>query len=1511
MYVTAISKDSLYQITLPEKVKGQYWLYSSSDKKNKIVSIEGVNNSWIIKSNSNYRVVDSQNKIKKNVILNEMQLVLLKNKEGSKIFVFCEPVTDDRKHFDKYIFKDSIQLNIGRSKKCELYYANRTVSSSHALLKYENDRWYIKDLNSTNGTFINGKRVDQCYLKYGDVVNIMGLKIVVGKNFVAVNNPDSMLTVSTKLSPFIAQPHDNDKRIPSENDELFFYRSPRFKRNIKTLELNVDSPPESPVADEVPVILVVGTSAAMGMMSVVMICNAVLTNNYMSLAMGVCMLISTVLFPVITKNFEKNRRFKKEKLRQKKYGEYLERIAVEIDEAAEEQKQILHENIHTISECERRIVNIKRNLWDRSPGQDDFLDIRVGIGEIELSSDIKYDDKTFTLQEDNLQDELIMLCKKKKLLSDVPISFSIYQNYISGVIGDKNTVNEFAKSVVIQLASQYSYDEVKFVFLYSEEEEHNFDFVKWLPHVWSDDNKFRFIAKNNNELKEVSAYFEKQIEQHPETNNDITLSNYYVVFSLNKDLALRSDLLKSIYSKGSNIGVSVIAFYESIHLLPKECSLVVELNDISGRLYNRNDISGKVIEFMPDIKLNSNPDSLSKRLSNIYLDTVNANYKFPSMITFMNLHEVGKVDHLNLLTRWGSNDPTKSLAAPVGVNTLGDVFMLDIHEKFHGPHGLIAGMTGSGKSEFIITYILSLAINYHPNEVAFVLIDYKGGGMAKSFEDLPHTVGIITNLDGAAINRSLVSIESELKRRQHIFSKASKKINVSNIDIYKYQQLYREGVVDEPLPHLLIISDEFAELKAQRPEFMTQLVSAARIGRSLGVHLILATQKPSGVVDDQIWSNSRFRVCLKVQERADSQDMLKRPDAAELQDTGRFYLQVGYNELFEMGQSAWSGAPYYPSDTVEIKKDESISVIDTNAHVIRSLANKEKKYIIKNPNKQVDEIAAYINNTAKEVGIHARRLWLEPIPSHIYVDELIDKYSIKSDDFILNPCIGEYDNPANQSQHALYAPLSTEGNIIVYGSAGSGKTTFCNALIYSLLHSYSPDEVNLYLLDYASETMRAFKGAPHVGDVIFADDEEKMLNLFKYLNKEIARRRKLFSEYGGDYRSYINSSGDFLPSIVVVIHNFAAFMELYEEKEDDMLFVSREGLKYGIYMILTASATNGVKFRLAQNFNQHYCLQLNDITEYSNVVGRTEGMLPSKHKGRGLVKLEKLYEFQVAYITRDSNIITFIEHDCAILDDKWNGNKAAPINVLPEYVNINYVKEYIEDSNLAKFPIGVDVSSLKICNYDFSHNYINCVASESMESSSLIYSIASLIDEFYDIDTWFFEPSFSDDVDFKSVKYYNNMSDCEKYIDELFNIVLERNNETKDALRNRRKVKSYKNILVLINSVTTLSKILTDKGKESLSLILEKGASNLNINFIIADSSSGFSSLIYEIWYKENTSSMFGIWCGHGFKDQYQFKISNLTRDINRPVDDQFGFAITNGRCQKIKILKTVTEGEL
>ena len=233
------------------------------------------------------------------------------------------------------------------------------------------------------------------------------------------------------------------------------------------------------------------------------------------------------------------------------------------------------------------------------------------------------------------------------------------------------------------------------------------------------------------------------------------------------------------------------------------------------------------------------------------------------------------------------------MAAPIGVKRNDEIVSLNISDKGngHGPHGLVAGTTGSGKSEILQTYILSIATLFHPYDVGFVIIDFKGGGMANQFADLPHLIGTITNIDGREINRSLLSIKAELVKRQEMFSAAG----VNHIN--DYIKLFKAGKVTKPMPHLIMIVDEFAELKAEYPDFMKELISAARIGRTLGVHLILATQKPAGVVDAQIWSNSKFKLCLKVQTKEDSNEVLKSPLAAEIVEPGRAYFQVGNNEI--------------------------------------------------------------------------------------------------------------------------------------------------------------------------------------------------------------------------------------------------------------------------------------------------------------------------------------------------------------------------------------------------------------------------------------------------------------------------------------------------------------------------------------------------------------------------------------------------------------------------------------
>ncbi|MCS0543136.1 FtsK/SpoIIIE domain-containing protein, partial [Aeromonas veronii] len=217
-----------------------------------------------------------------------------------------------------------------------------------------------------------------------------------------------------------------------------------------------------------------------------------------------------------------------------------------------------------------------------------------------------------------------------------------------------------------------------------------------------------------------------------------------------------------------------------------------------------------------------------------------------------------------------------------------------------------------------------------------------------------------------------------------------------------------------------------------------------------------------------------------------------------------------------LGQSAWAGAPYYPSDKIEKRVDESIRVIDHLGRVIKS-AKIDRRTMVKNPPKQIDEVTKYLETLAKQENIKVKQLWLEPIPARVYLDQLVEKYSEETANrFELNPVIGEYDDPANQRQNVMRLPITQDGNTIIYGVAGSGKTTFIASLMYSLMESHTPDELHAYLLDFSSETLSWFRDAPHIGDVLLSHDSEKIDNLFKMLNSEIEKRKKQLSNYGGD-----------------------------------------------------------------------------------------------------------------------------------------------------------------------------------------------------------------------------------------------------------------------------------------------------------------------------------------------------------------------------------------------------------
>ncbi len=1516
MIVSLIKSNRIFSLTLPSKVKGSFWLsdLDAQGSARRLISVEAQEGYWILNSNPLASVLDgNKKKIPSAVIFPQGLFHLQIAGEEERVTLYAETIDDSRQRFRKIFIRNPGAFQIGRAPDNQICFDNKYASSHHAVLSYDGKVWSIRDLSSTNGTFVDGIRVQERILKPGEMIYIMGLKIIIGSNYFAINNPDQLVKLQAgNLSEYVPQKIKPIPEVELPAKQLFF-RSPRFRRNVEPASVKIDPPPNPPKQETTPMALMIGPSLTMAMTSVstsvLTVSNVVSSNGNISQAMpsmlmAVGTLMGALLWPSVTRKYETKARIRNERKRHEKYLAYLDSIRDDLRRYGKEQSDILAETLVGKDECISRILGQKPQLWERGLQHEDFLQLRLGTGSLPMYVSVSCPEKRFTMDDDTLQDAMLALGSEPKQLENVPISLSLTQTPTVGIYGSRSQTRDLLHGMLLQMVALHGYDELKLMLICDEEDLENWSFVRSIPHFWSDDKKVRFLAANPGEVKELSAYMEKNIlSRGDERNRSFTdTPPYYTLICASSKLGKKCEALQHLLKFQSNCGFSVIFAEAELRDLPKESNLAILANGPESRMFDREDVTGKGITFAVDLVDRAQLMLPALTLANTELNLQTQQYTLPNMLTFLEMFNVSKIEHLNVLTRWKENNPTKTLQTPVGVGTNGELFWLDLHEKFHGPHGLVAGMTGSGKSEFIITYILSLAVNYHPDEVAFILIDYKGGGLTGAFEDtergikLPHLAGTITNLDGAAVKRSLVSIQSELRRRQAIFNEVRRISNEGTMDIYKYQQLYRDKVVSEPIPHLFIISDEFAELKTQQPEFMEQLISAARIGRSLGVHLILATQKPAGVVDDQIWSNSRFRVCLKVQEKNDSQDMIKCPDAAEISQTGRFYLQVGFNELFEMGQSAWCGAEYIPSETVGKTKEHAIQAVDNLGRVILS-AKQEKERVSGTKVKQIVSIVKMLSDLAQEESITVRPLWLDPIPQRIFIDQLEEKYSIQDTGFQLCPVVGEYDDPFNQKQAVLTVPFSKEGNCLIYGATGNGKSTFLTAIAYSLIRHHSADQTNLYIMDFGSETLRAFEQAPQVGGVMGSADEEKVRNCMKLLTEEMESRKALFSEFGGDHATYCRTSGKTVPSLVVLMNNFSGFAEQFEDLLESFTLLTREGVKYGIFFAITASSTNAVRYQIQQNFSILLTMQLNDPSDYPVVVGKTGGLIPSHCKGRGLVALDSVYEFQTAYCTDTPDTGAYLRSYCKQLRQKAN-RFAKPVPVLPEQVLAKDLLPQVQGA--ARIPVGIVKETITVASVNLANKVLFPVT--SLEEADIV----SFLREYLKLLPKAGKTVLVDAAHLVgAVQGVKTVSDnFEPFVAELFAEMVQRNNTYKDAKLDVASLDRFEERIYVIVGMKKLQQQLTDDGKDKLRLLLSKAESFYKLHFILADTVSQITDLSTEEWYRRHVSSSDGLWIGDDVTEQYLLKISRLSSSLYEPVGSSYGYLFSKGRMQLVKLLK-------
>ena len=1227
-------------------------------------------------------------------------------KTGEEIVIFAESLDLDRTRFKRFRVAPGVPITLGSDRTNMIRYNTRNLVSSHHLTIYPSPAGATLTDHSSNGSYINDRRVNERQnLKYGDIISVFDLKVIWLDDLLAVNFPQDSREIAGLVEFGAADAPSGDSEPPAGDD--YYSRGPRLRPHIDEEAVEIDAPPSPPQQRRNPIWMTIGPSITMilpmgiGILFTTMASRSSNASSgafmYMGMITSVTAAIIGVFWALMNSRQQKRQAREEAEFRHKRYGEYLDRIERMISEKHAKNRAALSEGYPNITECLRWVVTQDRHLWERNVNHSDFLNVRLGIGSIPALNPIEVPKTRFALIDDDLAERPFTIQKKYEMLTDVPIGLSLLDHKLIGVIGDsREVVLETSRVFATQIALNHSYTDVKMVFIVPPEED--WEYAKWLPHVWSDDNSIRFMATEPTSVGEVLYYLTGVIRDRSDKDrqNEVNLP-HYVIFIADPALVENEAAVKRIMIDSETLGFTSILFYDRLDRLPNQCTVIVQRDKEYSGYYSLDNAFHAIDNVFFDMVPSHQLLEVTRMMSDIKIREAEGSGAIPLTLTFLDMYKTSDTRGIDIYRNWLENRTYESMKALIGARGGGTPVYLDIHEKYHGPHGLVAGTTGSGKSETLQTYILSLAVNYHPYEVSFILIDYKGGGMAESFSGLTHVAGIITNLGGNQTLRALASIRSEIKRRQAVFNE----YKIKHID--SYIELFRADKAGDPMPHLIIIADEFAELKKEQPDFVRELVSASRVGRSLGVHLILATQKPDGVVDEQIWSNTKFRICLRVAEKSDSMGMLKHPEAAYITQAGRGYFQVGNDEIYEEFQSGWSGARYEPDIQYSDEKSGEVTMINLFGRPnVLNIKKKNNSVSIENVI-QLDAVVKYIAEVAEQRDIKPiSNVWLPPLPKLIYLEDLP---AAQLEENELDVAIGLLDDPVSQEQRSVSLNFTKSNHVLVSSSISGGKTTFIQTVLYGLVTTKTPEQLNIYIADYGSRTLGVFSALPHIGGVVYDDDQDRTDKLVALIMKELSNRKIYLSSKGiGSFREYSKLYND-LPAILFVIDNMPAFMENNPKQEDNMLQLAREAASYGIYLLITCTNYSDIRSKIRQNIRFGIGLQLPDKFDYDEVVGvRGEITAEDGCPGRGLIRIEsdnlkdpRSLEFQTALCvkTEDTALINAaLAEQFKLLATEWKGALALNIPQVPEDQSYESFINYPETRQALRkglLPLGYDV----------------------------------------------------------------------------------------------------------------------------------------------------------------------------------------------------------------------------
>ncbi|AXI81272.1 FtsK/SpoIIIE domain-containing protein [Peterkaempfera bronchialis] len=954
----------------------------------------------------------------------------------------------------------------------------------------------------------------------------------------------------------------------------------------------------------------------------------------------------------------------------RRYEESLARVRADVDTAVLAEQHHLRLAHPDPASLLQMAAQPSERLWERRWQDPDFLDVRVGTADLPSSLTV----------EDPALDEHRRTTVP--WLTQVPVRVPLRSAGVAGIAG-AGAAN-LAGWTVAQAAALHSPADLRIYVLAGTEGEADWSWVRWLPHSRPQGEDAYALVGSTAEstarrIGELSRLVASRLAAGPGAPRGGAAGSPDILVVLEQ--ARRARALPGVVSllrDGPSVGVYTVCLEREERLLPEECTAVVTTGP-DGYLRVRTGGGAPLEGVRADSPEPGWYEQAARALAPLRGVGDAEESALPGAVRLLDLLGVEPPTAGAVAAGWALSG--RSTRAVLGTGYDGD-FAVDLVRD--GPHALVAGTTGSGKSELLQTLVATLAVVNRPDEMTFVLVDYKGGSAFAECADLPHTVGLVTDLDTHLVERALVSLGAELRRREQLLAEASAK------DIEDYlDQRSRGGDVLPPLPRLLLVIDEFASMARELPDFISGLVNIAQRGRSLGIHLVLATQRPTGAVTADIRANTNLRIALRTTDAGESRDIIDAPDAGDISPVtpGRAYARLGPAALlpFQAGRvggrrpaGAVPASAEAPVRAHGIGWRELGGPVERGAAPVGGGAPSGRQALT-----DLAVLTAAVAEAAQATGVDRQPSpWLPPLPDVLPWTEPAGPRP-PADRAAALPAVayGLVDLPAEQARTPLVLDLDRSGHLHIIGSPRSGRSQTLRTLAAALGRAHGVADLHLYGIDCGNGALNALSALPHCGAVVDRNQTERLGRLLDRLVTELTSRQALLGARGtadlAELRGMVPAE-ERPPHIVVLVDRFEVFEREFATFDNGSylertLRLLRDGAGVGIHLVLAGDRVLGSS-RFAGTTEDRIVLRLNDRADYA-VVGLTPRSAPADPPpGRG-IRARDTAEVQIAVLgpdlsgTAQASLLTALGEELTVREAEVpEERRPIRLDVLPDLV---------------------------------------------------------------------------------------------------------------------------------------------------------------------------------------------------------------------------------------------------